>query len=59
MVSEFKKLNRDVLLEWIYDSSNVILEPYKVLSNSRDLTKSYIASDSSITNNNQDNHLAH
>ena len=57
MVSEFKKLNRDVLLEWIYDSSNVILEPYKVLSNSRDLTTSYIASDSSITNNNQDNQL--
>ena len=51
MKSEFKKLHRDVLLEWIYDSSNVILEPYKILSNSKDLMNSYMASDVSITNN--------
>jgi hypothetical protein len=57
MISEFKKLNRDVLLEWIYDSNNSILETYNVLSNSRDLITSYIASESSITNNNKNNQL--
>ena len=36
MKSEFKKLNKDVLLEWTYDSTNLIIEPYKVLKNSKD-----------------------
>jgi hypothetical protein len=57
MISEFKKLNRDVLLEWVYDSNNTILETYKVLYNSRDLITSYLATESSITNNNQNNQL--
>jgi hypothetical protein len=57
MKSEFKKLDRDVLLEWNYDSSNLILEPYKILSNSKDLINSYMSSDSSITNNTQDYQL--
>lgn len=57
MKSEFKKLHRDVLLEWDYDNTNVILEPYKVLKNSKDLINSYMSSDSSITNNIQDYQL--
>jgi len=57
MKSEFKKLHRDILLEWSYDSTNVILEPYKILKNSKDLINSYMASDSSITNNIQDYQL--
>ena len=57
MKSEFKKLNKDVLLEWTYDSTNLIIEPYKVLKNSKDLVNSYIAFDSSITNNIQSNQL--
>jgi hypothetical protein len=57
MISEFKKLNKDVLLEWIYDSNNIILEPYKVLFNSKDSITSYIATDSTITKNSQNNQL--
>ena len=56
-ISEYKKLNKDVLLEWTYDSSNIILEPYKVMNNIKDSITSYIASESSITNNNQENQL--
>ena len=57
MKSEFKKLDRDVLLEWTYDPTNIILEPYKVLKNSKDLINSYMSSDSSITSNTQDYQL--
>ena len=57
MKSEFKQINRDVLLEWVYDSSNIVLESYKIMSNSKDLVKSYIAGDSSITNNTLNNQL--
>jgi hypothetical protein len=57
MRSEFKRLNKNVLLEWIYDNSNYILEPFKVVKNSRDLITSYVAGDTTITNNNQDNQL--
>lgn len=57
MKSEIKKLNRDVLLEWIYDDTNLIIEPYKILKNSKDQSTSYIAFDSSITNNIQENQL--
>ena len=53
----FKKLSRDILLEWSYDSSNVILEPYKILSDSRNSSKAYISGDSSITNNQSDNQI--
>jgi len=57
MNSEFKQIHRDILLEWVYDSKNLILEPYKILTNSKDLINSYISYDSTITNNNQDNSL--
>jgi hypothetical protein len=57
MRSEFKRLNRNVLLEWVYDTSNYILEPFKVVKNSRDLITSYAAADSTITNNGLNNQL--
>jgi hypothetical protein len=57
MKSEFKKLHRDVLLEWIYDPTNVILEPFKIMKNSKDFINSYIATDSTITNNSISNQL--
>ncbi len=49
--SIFKKVNRDVLVEWIYDSNNVVLEPYKILSDSRNGMRSYISGDVTTTNN--------
>lgn len=55
--SIFKKVNRDVLMEWVYDDSNFIIEPYKILSNSKTQIKSYVAGDTSITRNTEDNQL--
>lgn len=42
--SAFKKVHRDILLEWVYDDNNFITEPFKVLNNLRDKTTSYIGS---------------
>jgi hypothetical protein len=57
MKTEIKKLHRDVLLEWGYDKSNLILEPYRIIKNSKDLINSYEAFESTITNNSQENQL--
>ncbi len=49
--SIFKKVNRDVLVEWVYDPNNVVLEQYKVLVDSRSGMRSYIGGDVTMTNN--------
>ena len=49
---QYQKVNKDVLIEWLYDDNNTISEPYKILSNQRDLTRQYLASDTTITKNN-------
>jgi len=49
--SIFKKVNRDVLVEWIYDPNNVVLEQYKILDDSRNGMRSYIGGDVTMTNN--------
>lgn len=56
-VSKFLKLHKDVLLEYIYDDGNLISEPYNILVNSKEKTNSYIAYDTTVTNNNLDNQL--
>lgn len=56
-ISKFIKLDRDVLLEYIYNDGNLISEPYNILINSRDKINSYIAYDTTITGNNIDNQL--
>lgn len=48
MASTFKKLNRDILLEWVYDDNNTILEEYKILNNQKDSTLTYIGSEASF-----------
>ena len=57
MKTEIKKLHRDVLLEWGYDKNNLILEPYRILKNSKDLINSYEAFESTITNNSESSQL--
>jgi hypothetical protein len=57
MKTEIKKLHRDVLLEWGYDKTNLILEPYRIIKNSKDLINSYEAFESTITNNSEVNQL--
>jgi hypothetical protein len=52
---QYQKVNKDVLIEWLYDDNNTISEPYKILSNQRDLTRQYLASDTTITKNNLSN----
>jgi hypothetical protein len=56
-ISKFIKLNKDVLLEYIYDDSNLLSEPYNILINSRNRSQSYISTPSSETNNIQNNSL--
>ena len=55
--TQYQKLNKDVLLEWTYDDNNFIQEPYKIIYDARNLTRSYAASDTTITKNNVDNQL--
>jgi hypothetical protein len=55
--TQYQKLNKDVLLEWGYDDDNFIQEPYKIIYDSRNFTRSYAASDTTITKNNSDNQL--
>ena len=55
--TQYQKVNRDVLIEWTWDDNNIIQEPYKIMNNQRDLIKSYVASDTTITKNNLSNQL--
>ena len=58
-VSKFIKVNKNILLEYIYDDSNNIGDSYKILLNTKDnqLNYSYIAGTGSVTNNTLGNQL--
>jgi hypothetical protein len=56
-ISKFVKLDKNVLLEYIYDDGNLLSEPYNILVNSKDKKRSYFATDTSITNNTSGNQL--
>ena len=56
-ISKFVKLDKDVLLEYIYDDGNLISESYDILVDSRDRRQSYISGSSSITGNTIGNQL--
>lgn len=49
--SKYIKLDKDVLLEYVYDSGNYLSETYNVLVDSRDRRQSYIAGSSSVSGN--------
>ena len=53
--SVYKKVHRDVLLEWIYDTNNNISDTFKVLKNNKDRTNSYIGGN--LTSNTISNQL--
>lgn len=55
--SKFIKVDKDVLLEYIYDDTNLISEDYKILHNLQDSSYQYIANNTSGTKNIQDNQL--
>jgi len=46
--SQYKKAHRDVLFEWIWDDSNSITEPFKIVKDIRDNSTSYIGSTTTL-----------
>ena len=56
-ISKYVKLDKDILLEYIYDDNNVLSEPYQVLVDSRDRSQSFVSGESSVTGNTQGNQL--
>jgi len=56
-VSKFVKLDKDVLLEYIYDEGNLLSESYQILVDSRDRRQSFISGQSSVTGNTTGNQL--
>lgn len=56
-VSKFLKLDKDVLLEYVYNEGDLISEAYNILVNSKDRKRSYISFDGSETGNDQSNQL--
>lgn len=56
-ISKFLKLDKNLLLEYIYDSNNLINEPYDILVNSRSSNNSYLSSETSGGGNSKDNSL--
>jgi len=56
-LSKFVKVDKNILLEYIYDDNNNIGESYEVLVNSKDRKQSYLATSTSGTNNTQNNSL--
>jgi len=47
----YRKLHRDVLLEYTYDDKLYSTEPYRILVDERNKSRSYVAIDSSTSNN--------
>ena len=56
-ISKYVKLDKDILLEYIYNDGNLIGEQYKILIDSRDKKQSYVAGDTSGTGNISSNQL--
>jgi len=56
-ISKYLKLDKNILLEYIYNDGNLISEPYKIIVNSKYKTYSYASGDSSVTNNTTKNQL--
>jgi hypothetical protein len=56
-VSKYVKLDKNILLEYIYNDSNLIGESYNILVNSKYRAQAYVAGSSSVTNNTIANQL--
>ena len=50
-ISKYVKLDKDILLEYVYNDGNLIGEQYKILVDSRTRRQSYVAGDTSATGN--------
>lgn len=56
-ISKFVKLDKDVLLEYIYDDGNLLSESYDILVDSRDRSQSFVSGVSSVSGNTIGNQL--
>lgn len=56
-ISKYVKLDKNILLEYIYNDGNLISEPYDILVNSKYKTQAYMAADTSATGNSMINQL--
>lgn len=56
-LSKFVKVDKNILLEYVYDGDNNIGEAYEVLVNSKERRQSYLATPTSGTNNTSGNSL--
>lgn len=56
-ISKFIKVDKNILIEYVYNDSNLITEAYNILVNSKYKTFSYLASDDTTTGNNIANQL--
>lgn len=50
-ISKYVKLDKNILLEYIYNDGNLVGDQYRILVDSRDNRRSYIAGDLSATGN--------
>ena len=56
-ISKYIKLDKNILLEYIYNEGNLLSEPYNILVDSRDRRQSYMAANDSATGNGVGNQL--
>lgn len=56
-ISKYVKVDKNVLIEYVYNDGNILIEPYNILVNSRDRKQSYMAGEASATGNTQLNQL--
>ena len=56
-ISKFVKLDKNILLEYVYNDGNLIGEAYDILVNSKEKIQSYMATETSGTGNTQGNQL--
>jgi hypothetical protein len=56
-ISKYIKVDKNILLEYIYNDSNLNTEDYKILIDSKNMSRSYISGDSSLSGNTTINQL--
>ena len=56
-ISKYLKVDKNILIEYVYDDGNNISEAYDILVNTKDRTQSYLAGSASATGNTLSNSL--
>lgn len=56
-ISKYIKVDKNILMEYIYDNNNIISENYKILIDSKNKQNSFISGDASLSYNVESNQL--